>query len=105
MPRSQGRGGGRLMNHFFRRRQHTRTSATAADRSKAQPRRLSPPARRRKLPARRSRRPQVEHLEDRTLLAVLPPADLVSWWRAENNVADFIGAHDGITEGTVGFAP
>src|SRR5204862_3772869 len=45
-----------------------------------------------------------EQLEDRTLLAVLPPADLVSWWRAENNAADFTGSNNGILQNGTTFA-
>src|SRR5206468_3302542 len=43
----------------------------------------------------RPRRLIAEQLEDRTLLAALPPQGLVSWYRAEGNANDFAGSNNG----------
>src|SRR5262245_53575777 len=45
--------------------------------------------------ARRTTRLSVEQLEARSLLAALPPADLVSWYRAEGNALDFADGNHG----------
>src|SRR4051794_31343840 len=52
---------------------------------------------------RRTTRLLVEHLEARTLLAALPAADLVSWYRAEGDASDFVGGNDGALEGGTTF--
>ncbi|MDZ4820746.1 MAG: Calx-beta domain-containing protein [Planctomycetota bacterium] len=56
-------------------------------------------------------RPQIEQLENRVLLAVVPPAGLVAWYRAEGNVSDFVHGNQGtlqngatFTSGEVGQA-
>src|SRR5262245_46582879 len=41
------------------------------------------------------RRVLLEQLEDRTLLAALPPQGLVSWFRAEGDAKDFLGSNNG----------
>src|SRR5439155_10302467 len=53
----------------------------------------------------RFRRVLMEQLEDRALLAVLPPSGLVAWYRAEGDANDFVGANNGALVGTAGFAP
>jgi hypothetical protein len=50
-------------------------------------------------------RPWLERLEDRCLLAALPPADLVSWSRAENNAYDFADGNHGTLQGGMEYAP
>lgn len=51
-----------------------------------------------------NRRVCVERLEDRCLLAALPPDGLVSWYRAENDGQDYVGSNDGALVGDVTFA-
>jgi parallel beta-helix repeat protein len=52
----------------------------------------------------RTRRISVELLEDRSLLAALPPDGLVSWYRAEGDAKDFEGANNGALVGGATFA-
>ncbi len=47
--------------------------------------------------------PHLQALEDRRLLAVLPPVGLVSWYRAEGNANDFADGNNGIPENGVAF--
>ena len=47
---------------------------------------------------RRFRKLLLETLETRSLLAVLPPADLVSWYRAEGDASDSAGSNHGVLE-------
>src|SRR4051794_30047983 len=48
--------------------------------------------------ARRTPRLRVEHLEARDVPAAPVPADIVSWYRAEGDAADFWGDNDGTLE-------
>src|SRR5262245_30843672 len=48
-------------------------------------------------------RPRLEYLEDRLAPAVLPPAGLVSWYRAEGNASDFAGSNNGTLQGGATF--
>jgi uncharacterized delta-60 repeat protein len=54
---------------------------------------------------RRVFRPRVETLEDRTVLAAVPPpVGLTNWWPADNSLADIAGQGAGIAIGGVGYA-
>src|SRR5689334_6159263 len=90
------------MSNKLRLRRHLPTVTAATDRPNAKPCRI-PAAQRGKRPASRLRCPRIERLEDRALLAALPPADLVSWWRAENSATDFVGGNNGTLVGGATF--
>jgi uncharacterized delta-60 repeat protein len=55
---------------------------------------------------RRTFRPRLERLEDRTVpTAVAAPEGLTNWWPADNSPADIAGQGAGVAFGGVGYAP
>jgi uncharacterized delta-60 repeat protein len=55
---------------------------------------------------RRTFRPRLERLEDRTVpSAAATPAGITNWWPADNSTADIAGQDAGVAIGGVGYAP
>jgi hypothetical protein len=59
---------------------------------------------RRRRAARQTTPLRLEHLESRSLLSALPPADLVSWYRAEGDAQDFADGNHGVLVNGAAFA-
>jgi hypothetical protein len=53
---------------------------------------------------RHALRPCLDALEERTLLSMSPPADLIAWWPGDGSTTDIVGGRSGTLVGGAGYA-